>query len=73
MVSTVVGVVRVFDRVCAMARLDDVTPHTPRHTLASVVGDLGFCELTIAALLGHPARGVRQRYVHADEALRLAA
>ena len=30
-------------------------------------------ELTIAALLGHSARGVTQRYIHIDEALRLAA
>ncbi|MFH1553488.1 MAG: site-specific integrase [Pseudomonadota bacterium] len=68
-----VGIVRVLDRVCAMARLEDVTPHTLRHTFASVAGDLGFSELTIAALLGHAARGVTQRYIHIDEALRLAA
>ncbi|MFG1334041.1 tyrosine-type recombinase/integrase, partial [Xanthobacter autotrophicus] len=68
-----VGIVRVLDRVCAMARLADVTPHTLRHTFASVAGDLGFSELTIAALLGHAARGVTQRYIHIDEALRLAA
>ncbi len=68
-----VGVVRVLDRVCAMTQLDDVTPHTLRHTFASLAGDLGFSELTIAALLGHSARGVTQRYVHIDEAVRLAA
>jgi integrase len=34
---------------------------------------MGFSELTIAALLGHAARGVTQRYVHIDEALRMAA
>ena len=68
-----VGVVRVLDRVCAAAQLVDVTPHTLRHTFASVAGELGFSELTIAALLGHAARGVTQRYVHIDEAVRLAA
>jgi integrase len=68
-----VGLVRILDRVCAIARLDDVTPHTLRHTFASVAGDLGFSELTIAALLGHAARGVTQRYVHIDEALKFAA
>ena len=68
-----IGVVRVLDRVCALAGLADVTPHTLRHTFASVAGDLGFSELTIAALLGHAARGVTQRYVHIDEALRMAA
>lgn len=68
-----IGIVRVLDRVCERARLVDVTPHTLRHTFASLAGDLGFSELTIAALLGHASRGVTQRYVHIDEALRLAA
>ena len=68
-----IGVVRVLDRACSSAKLDDVTPHTLRHTFASVAADLGFSELTIAALLGHAARGVTQRYIHIDEALRLAA
>jgi site-specific recombinase XerD len=68
-----IGLVRVFDRVCARAGLTDVTLHTLRHTFASVAADLGFSELTIAALLGHAARGVTQRYIHIDEALKLAA
>ena len=68
-----VGVVRVLDRVCEKARLTDITPHTLRHTFASLAGDLGFSELTIAALLGHSARGVTQRYIHIDEALRMTA
>ena len=65
--------VRVLDRVCETARLADITPHTLRHTFASLAGDLGFSELTIAALLGHSARGVTQRYIHIDEALRMTA
>ena len=60
-------------RLCATAKIDGVTPHTLRHTFGSVAGDLGFSELTIAALLGHAARGVTQAYVHIDEALKLAA
>lgn len=68
-----IGVVRVLDRVCQKAGLSDITPHTLRHTFASLAGDLGFSELTIAALLGHSARGVTQRYVHIDEALRMTA
>lgn len=68
-----IGVVRVLDRVWEKARLADVTPHTLRHTFASLAGDLGFFELTIAALLGHSARGVTQRYIHIDEALRMTA
>jgi integrase len=68
-----IGVVRVLDRVCARAKLEDVTPHVLRHTFASVAGDLGFSELTIAGLLGHAARGVTQGYVHLDTALVVAA
>jgi integrase len=68
-----VGVVRVLDRVCAKAKLKEVTPHVLRHTFASVAGDLGFSELTIAGLLGHSARGVTQGYIHLDTALVVAA
>jgi integrase len=68
-----IGVVRVLDRVCAKAKLAGVTPHVLRHTFASVAGDLGFSELTIAGLLGHAARGVTQGYVHLDAALAVAA
>ena len=68
-----IGVVRVLDRVCAKANLTGVTPHVLRHTFASVAGDLGFSELTIAGLLGHAARGVTQGYVHLDAALAVAA
>ena len=68
-----IGLVRVLDRLCRRAKIEGVTPHTLRHTFASVAGNLGFSELTIAALLGHASRGVTQRYVHVDEAVRLAA
>lgn len=68
-----VGVVRVLDRVCKKAKLEGVTPHVLRHTFASVAGDLGFSELTIAGLLGHAARGVTQGYIHLDVALVVAA
>jgi integrase len=68
-----VGMVRVLDRVCAKAGLDDVTPHVLRHTFASVAGNLNFSELTIKGLLGHASRGVTQGYVHLDMALVVAA
>ena len=71
--SHFIGVVRVLDRVCAKAKLTGVTPHVLRHTFASIAGDLGFSELTIAGLLGHSSRGVTQRYVHLDAALAVAA
>lgn len=68
-----IGVVRVLQRVCKGAKLTGVTPHTLRHTFASVAGDLGFSELTIAGLLGHAPRGVTQDYIHLDAALVVAA
>lgn len=68
-----IGVVRILDRVCARAKLEDVTPHVLRHTFASIAAVLGFSELTIAGLLGHASRGVTQRYIHLDSALVLAA
>lgn len=68
-----IGVVRVLDRICRQADLKAVTPHVLRHTFASIAGDLGFSELTIAGLLGHSARGITQRYVHLDTALVVAA
>jgi integrase len=53
-----VGLPKALTNVCAKATLKGVTPHVFRHTFASIAGDLGFSELTIAGLLGHSARGV---------------
>lgn len=68
-----IGVVRVLDRVCARAGLEEITPHTLRHSFASFAASLGFSELTISGLLGHAPRGITQRYVHLDTALVIAA
>lgn len=68
-----IGVVRVLERICARGGLAGVTPHTLRHTFASVAGDLNFSELTIKGLLGHAPRGVTQTYIHLDAALVVAA
>ena len=65
--------VQVLERVCVKSGLKGVTPHVLQHTFASVAGDLGFSELTIAGLLGHSARGVTQGYLHLDAALGVAA
>lgn len=66
-----IGDVRTFHRFCASADLASVTPHTLRHTIASLACDWGFSELTVAALLGYAARGVTQCYIQIDEALRM--
>ncbi len=50
-----------------------VTPHTLRHSFASLAGDLGYSETTIAALVGHQGRTVTSRYVHSADAVLLAA
>ncbi len=46
------------------AKLDGVTPHTLRHSYATVAHELGYSELTIAGLLGHSAASVTSRYAH---------
>lgn len=59
----------VLGRICRRLGWTDVTPHTLRHTFGSVAGELGYSELTIAAMLGHAAGSVTGRYVHIDEAV----
>ena len=51
----------------------DVTPHTLRHSFASLAADLGYSESTIAALVGHKGRTMTSRYMHAADAVLLAA
>jgi integrase len=51
----------------------DVTPHVLRHSLASLAADLGYSEVTIAALIGHAGRSSTSRYTHAADAVLLAA
>ena len=51
----------------------DVTPHTLRHSYASLAGDLGYSEPTIAALIGHKGRSITSRYVHTADTILLAA
>ncbi|MEE4209264.1 MAG: tyrosine-type recombinase/integrase, partial [Parvularcula sp.] len=54
--------------------LFDVTPHVLRHSFASIANDLGFTEITIAALIGHAKGSVTSRYVHTlDSTLIMAA
>jgi len=52
----------------------DVTPHVLRHSFASIANDLGFTEITIAALIGHAKGSVTSKYVHTlDSTLIMAA
>jgi integrase len=67
------GMPRAWKRIMNRAKLEDVTPHTLRHSFASMAGDLGFTESTIAALLGHAAGSVTSRYVHHLDSVLVAA
>ena len=51
----------------------DITPHTLRHSFASVAGDMGYSEITIAALIGHKGKTITSKYVHSADAVLLAA
>jgi integrase len=52
----------------------DITPHILRHSFASMANDLGFTEITIAALIGHAKGTVTSKYVHTlDSTLIMAA
>lgn len=54
--------------------LAGVTPHVLRHSFASIANDLGFTEVTIAALVGHSKGSVTSKYIHSlDTALIMAA
>jgi integrase len=52
---------------------EDITPHVWRHSFASLAGDLGYSEPTTAALVGHKGHSITSRYVHAADAVLLAA
>lgn len=67
------GIPGTWKRISERAAFTDVTPHTLRHSFASVAGDLGFTESTIAALLGHAAGSVTSRYIHHLDSVLLAA
>jgi integrase len=52
----------------------DVTPHTLRHSFASLAADMGLADHTISALLGHRNGNITSRYMHlGDKALLDAA
>ena len=69
-----IGFPKLWGRIAKLGGLpDDVTPHTLRHSFASLAADLGYSELTIAALIGHKGHSITSRYVHSADAVLLAA
>jgi integrase len=68
------GYPKLWGRIAELAKLPaDVTPHTFRHSFASLAADMGYSEPTIAALIGHAGRSMTSRYVHSADAVLLAA
>jgi integrase len=68
------GFRKLWERVAKLGPLPaDVTPHVLRHSFASLAADLGYSEPTIAALVGHKGHTITSRYVHAADAVLLAA
>jgi integrase len=53
--------------------LEGVTPHTMRHSFASVAGDIGYADSTIGAMLGHAGGTITSRYVHRLDSVLVAA
>jgi integrase len=68
------GFAKLWARIARLGELPpDLTPHVLRHSFASLAGDLGYSEPTIAALVGHRRHTTTSRYVHAADAVLLAA
>jgi integrase len=68
------GFKKMWKKITNLGKLStDVTPHVLRHSFSSLGGDLGYSDLTIAALVGHKGRTITSRYVHAADAVLLSA
>jgi integrase len=69
-----IGFPKLWARIAKLGELPaEITPHVLRHSYASLAGDLGYSEPTIAALVGHKGHSMTSRYVHAADAVLLAA
>lgn len=51
----------------------EITPHTLRHSYASLASDLGYSEATIAVLIGHKGSSITSRYIHTADAVLMQA
>jgi integrase len=68
------GFPKAWARIAKAAGLSpEITPHTLRHSFASVAADLGYSDLTIGAMLGHSKATVTSRYAHHADAVLLQA
>ena len=46
-----------------------ITPHTLRHSFASLAADMGYSDNVIAGMLGHARSSITSRYIHLEKAL----
>jgi integrase len=63
----------VWGQIADLANLRNVTPHTLRHSFATVANTLGLSEAAIAGMLGHSRTSMTARYAHNVDAILLAA
>ncbi|MFW2446750.1 MAG: tyrosine-type recombinase/integrase [Qipengyuania pacifica] len=62
------GFPRQWNQLLSGTPLEGVTAHVLRHSFASIGNDLGFTEITIAALLGHAKGSITSKYIHVLDA-----
>lgn len=67
------GLSGAWDTLMKDADLIGISPHTLRHSFASVAADLGYSDPTIGAMLGHSSATVTGRYIHHLDAVLIAA
>ncbi|HLY58823.1 MAG TPA: tyrosine-type recombinase/integrase, partial [Stellaceae bacterium] len=67
------GLPKAWARIAKRAKLPHVTPHTLRHSFASVANELGYTLPTIGAMLGHASGDVTSRYIHHVDAALVSA
>ncbi|WP_284946704.1 tyrosine-type recombinase/integrase [Acidisoma cladoniae] len=68
------GFPSVWERIIGLGGISaEITPNVLRHSFASLASDLGYSEASIAALVGHKRHSITSRYVHAADAILLAA
>jgi integrase len=68
------GFRKMWDRIAGLGGLPaDITPHVLRHSFASLGADIGYSDVTVGALIGHAGHSITSRYIHAADAVLLAA
>ena len=68
------GFRKLWDKITALGALPaDVTPHVLRHSFASLAGDVGYSDITIASLIGHANATMTSKYIHMADPVLLAA